>query len=453
MHKKATFTTKIGLIAATVGSAIGLGNVWRFPAETQANGGAAFLSIYILCVFLLGIPVMIGEFALGRGGNSDTVSIYKKLSPGTHWWLTGAIGLLASYIILSFYCVVAGWTLEYLVSSLTGSLYAPASDSATGQALFTERMGEYIGTPLKPVIYTYIILIANLVILLLGVQKGIERMSNILMPLLFIVLVAFIIFTLQLPDATAGLEFFLAPDFSKINTSVVINALGQAFFSLSLGMGVLTTYASYFPKNTDLTRTAITVSLLDLLIAVMMGLIIFPAVTSFGLTGETFEGATLVFVTLPEVFAGMEGGVIWSSLFFLLLLVAAITSTISIAEVTTAFFCDRFNMKRRNASLLVIIPIFFLSALCSLSLTPGNSLTLFGKPLFDLADNLATNILLPTGAFFMCIYLGWFSPKGFFREQIYANSKIGKVLFPFISFILRYIAPPIIAVILISGLI
>lgn len=452
MRQKVTFATKIGVIAATVGSAIGLGNVWRFPAETQANGGAAFLAVYVLCVVILGIPVMSGEFALGRGGGSDTVGIYRKLSPKTRWWMTGLIGLLASYIILSFYMVVAGWTLEYLVTSISGSLYEPSADAAVGQQLFTERMNEYVSTPLRPIIYTYLILVANLVILLLGVQKGIERMSNILMPVLFVVLVAFIFFAFRLPGAIEGLKFFLTPDFSKIDSSVIINALGQAFFSLSLGMGVLTTYASYFPKTTDLTKTAITVSLLDLVVAVMMGLIIFPAVTSFGLTGETFAGATLVFVTLPEIFASMDGGQVWSVLFFVLLLVAAVTSTISIAEVTTAFYCDRFNMKRRNAGLCVIIPMFLLSALCSLSLTPGSDLTIFGVSLFNAADTFATNILLPVGALIMCIYLGWFAPKGFFKEQICSNSRIGTVLYPYIFLILRFIAPPALALILISGL-
>lgn len=451
-NKTNTFSSKIGLMAATVGSAIGLGNVWRFPAETQANGGAAFLAVYILCVLVLGIPVMVGEFALGKGGGSDSIGIYKKLSPKTKWWLTGCIGLLASYIILSFYIVVAGWTLEYLFYSFNGDLYSSAAEYANGEYYFKERMGEYISSPVRPIIFSYIMLVANLIILVMGVQKGIEKVSSILMPVLFIVLVAFIIFTLQLPGASEGLKFFLSPDFSKINISVIINALGQAFFSLSLGMGVLTTYASYFPKDTDLTKTAISVSMLDLLVAIMMGLIIFPAVASFGLMDQTFEGATLVFVTLPEVFHNMQGGQVWSTLFFLLLLVAALTSTISIAEVTIAFFRDRFNFKRVNACLVVIVPLFFLSALCSLSLCPDSGLSLFGKSLFDCADTFATNILLPAGAMIMCIYSGWFSPKCFFRNQIESNSKAGTKLFPVIMFIIRYIAPPVLAIILITGI-
>lgn len=451
-NKSNTFSSKIGLMAATVGSAIGLGNVWRFPAETQANGGAAFLAVYVLCVLMLGIPVMIGEFALGKGGRSDSIGIYKKLSPKTKWWLTGCIGLLASYIILSFYIVVAGWTLEYLFYSFNGDLYSSAADYTNGEYYFKERMGEYISSPVRPIVFSYIMLAANLVILLMGVQKGIEKVSSILMPVLFLVLVAFIIFTLQLPGASEGLKFFLSPDFSKINISVIINALGQAFFSLSLGMGILTTYASYFPKKTDITKTAITVSMLDMLVAIMMGLIIFPAVASFGLMNQTFEGATLVFVTLPEVFQSMEGGRIWSTLFFLLLLVAALTSTISIAEVTIAFFRDRFNFKRTKACLIVIIPLFLLSALCSLSLCPGSILTFWGKSLFDCADTFATNILLPSGAIIMCIYLGWFSPENFFKTQTESNSKIGVRLFPVIMFIIRYIAPPVLAVILFTGI-
>jgi NSS family neurotransmitter:Na+ symporter len=329
------FGSKIGLIAATVGSAVGLGNIWRFPAETQANGGAAFLLVYIICVLLLGIPVMLGEFAIGREGGTDAVGDYKRISPRTKWWIVGGTGLVASYMILCFYIVVAGWTLEYLVNSISGDLFAGISE---GTATFDGKMQEYVSGDWKPILYTVLMIAINMIVLLCGVRKGIEKISNVLMPLLFVILVIFCAVALSLPGASEGVEFFLRPDFSKLDGGVVIDALGQAFFSLSLGMGILITYAAYFPRNTRLGRTATIVSLLDMVVAVMMGLIIFPAVTSFGMEGESLEGATLVFVTLPEVFTRMPGTQFWAVLFFMLLLLAALTSTISIAEVSVRFF-------------------------------------------------------------------------------------------------------------------
>ncbi len=456
MQDKTTFGSKIGLIAATVGSAVGLGNVWRFPAETQANGGAAFLLIYVFCVFLLGIPVMLGEFTLGRGGKSDAVGVYRHFAPKKPWWMAGAVATSASYLILCFYMVVAGWTLEYLIKSLTGELYTVVPEVAGASGIeaydiqFTARMHEYISDGLSPIIYTYLLILINLGVLLLGVKKGIERLSNILMPLLFALLVVFCLAAFTLPKASEGLNFFLNPDFSKITPKVFIDALGQAFFSLSLGMGILVTYSSYFPKSTNLTRTAVTVSLLDLLVAVMMGLIIFPAVMSFGLEDHTFEGVTLVFVTLPEVFTQMPGTQLWSVLFFLLLLVAAVTSTISIAEVTVAFFRDRFGMKRRNACLVVILPLFIFSAVCSLSNGPWSDFRIYGMTIFDFLDTFATNILLPVGAIIMSIFLGWFAPENLLYNQLTNHGTINSRLLPAIIFILKWFAPVAITVILIA---
>lgn len=446
---KAKFSSKIGIIAATVGSAVGLGNVWRFPAEVQENGGAAFLLVYILCVFLLGVPVMISEFALGRAGGSDAVGSFRKLSPGRKWWLTGLLGVLASYIILCFYMVVAGWTLEYTVQSVTGNLYVPVAGAGEAGS-FTARMEQYIEGNTAPLVFTYIMIAANLAILLAGVQKGIERISNILMPVLFLLLVIFCCVSLSLPGASDGLRYFFSPDFSKITPSVVVNALGQAFFSLSLGMGVLITYASYFPASSKLTRTAFTVSILDLLVALLMGIIIFPAVISFGLEGESLRGLTLVFVTLPEVFSRMDLTCLWSTLFFLTLSVAAITSTISIAEVTVAFFQDRFRMTRAKACLLVLLPTVFFSTLCSMSLTSGSSLTVGGKTLFDFLDMLATNIMLPAGSLLMCIYAGWIIPRKLMLDELTNDGTIRSRLGGFILFCIRYVAPPAILAILVT---
>lgn len=453
---KGTFSSRLGVIAATVGSAIGLGNIWRFPGETQANGGAAFLFIYILCVFLLGVPVMLAELSLGRAGRSDSVGNFKNLTPGKRWWLVGVIGLLSSYLILSFYMVVAGWTIEYLFDSLSGDLYHgyEATSLEAERQFFSTKMNEYVASTWNPLIWTYVMIALNLGVLLLGVRKGIEKMSNVLMPLMSVLMIVFCVASLSLPGAGEGVRFFLSPDFSKIDINVVINALGQAFFSLSLGMGILVTYAAYYPKETNLTHTAVSVSLCDFLMAFLMGMIIFPAVKSFGIgqSVEEIEGTTLVFVTLPEIFAHMGAERLWASLFFLLLAVAAITSTISIAEVSVAFVRDRLKMSRRGACLLVMAPIIVTSTLCSLSLGSAPWLSVGGKPLFDLLDTLTTNLLLPLSALGICVYVGWILPRGFIHEQLSNYGTLAAKSAPVVAALIRYVCPILISLILIMKL-
>ncbi|MDE6409044.1 MAG: sodium-dependent transporter [Muribaculaceae bacterium] len=447
---KATFSSKIGLIAATVGSAVGLGNVWRFPAETQANGGAAFLFVYVLCLIILGVPVMLAEFSLGRGTKSDAVGAFMKLKPDTPWWITGGLAVLASYLILSFYMVVAGWTFEYLWQSITGNLYSPDSANVSMDASFHAKMENYICADISPLINLYVLIGINIAVLLCGVQKGIERLSNILMPLLFLLLLVFCGVSLSLDGASEGLKFFLSPDFSKITPGVIVNALGQSFFSLSLGMGILITYSSYFPKDTRLTKTALTVSLLDLLVAVMMGVIIFPAVSSFGLDGAELRGTTLVFVTLPEIFSQMHFTRLWSILFFLLLFVAALTSTISIAEVSVAWLQDRFKKSRTAATLIVMMPLFLLSSLCSLSFGSLNGFKILGMTIFDFLDNLATNIFLPVVSILVCIFMGWVVNKKYLRDEITNHGSLRERCYPVIHFVIKFIAPPLILLILLS---
>lgn len=448
--------SRVGVMAATVGSAIGLGNIWRFPAEAQANGGGAFLIVYIACVFLLGIPVMLAEMSLGRAGQSDAVGCFKNLTPRNKWWLAGTVGLVATFLIMSFYMVVAAWTLEYCFDSITGDLFAGYSDGPIERQTdyFKGKMDEYVGSTWTPLIWTAILVAINMGVLLMGVRKGIEKMSNLLMPLLFVLLLAFCVVALTLPGAGAGVAFFVKPDFSAININVIINALGQAFFSLSLGMGILITYSAYYPSGTSLGKTAATVSMLDFMMAFLMGLVIFPAVTSFGIgSGADLEGTTLVFVTLPEIFAHMGGARVWSAMFFLLLSVAAITSTISGAEVAIAFVRDRFKVRRWKACLCVLIPMFVMASLCSLSLGGGGRGLMVGSmPLFDFLDTVATNLMLPISALLICVYVGWTLPRDFISKQLSRHGKLSASA-PFVAFLVRYVCPLLIAVILIVKLV
>ena len=451
MSSKATFTSKLGGIAATVGSAVGLGTVWRFPYEVQNNGGSIFLVTYLVCVLLMGIPVMLAEFSLGRGSGSDSVGAFRRLTPGKPWWIIGATAVLASYLILIYYMVVAGWTLEYLWMSITNQLYAGIDTAPNRTAVFSSIMNESLSTGWRPAFWTSVMILLNILVLLRGVKKGIERMSNTLMPLLFVILVVFCCVALSLPNAMEGVDFFLRPDFSKMNPQVLISAVGQAFFSLSLGMGILITYSSYYPKTTKLARTSVTVSGLVFLVAVLMGLIIFPAVKSFGITSDT-QGVTLIFVTLPEIFTQMPATQLWSILFFFLLVVAALTSTVSVAEVTIAFLAAKFRMSRKKACYATLVPLFLLSSICAMSLGPLSHLQIFDKTIFDALDYLTSNIMLPVVAIFVCIYVGHVLPKSFLRDEMTNRGTMRSAVVPTILFIIRYIAPLLIAAVLINKL-
>lgn len=446
------FASKIGLVAATVGSAVGLGTVWRFPAETQAGGGAAFLLIYVLCILVLGIPVMLAEFALGRGGGSDAIGSYKALSPHGKWHYGGLLAVIAATLIMMFYMVVGGWALEYLLNSITGDLYGNLRLHDNANEAFTEVMHNYVYTDFMPVVNAVLMVGINIAILLGGVQKGIERLSTITMPILFLLLAVFCCYTLTLDGAGQGVKFFLSPDFSKITPSVVVSAMGQAFFSLSLGMGILVTYASYFPKDTNLTRTSVTVCISTLLVAILMGLIIFPALTSFGLSDRDVSGTTLVFVTLPEMFTHMPGTQLWSIAFFALLLIAALTSTVSLAEVPIAYIQHRYNTKRSTAVLVTLLPIAACAAICAMSFGSLSWIHIMGQSIFSFLDSLTSYIMLPVVALITCIYIGWFAPKGLMRDQLSHGRARHSMMVPLVIFAIRILAPACIIIILVSNL-
>ena len=445
---KNTFSSKLGVVAATVGSAVGLGTVWRFPNEVHDNGGSVFLIAYLICVLLMGIPVMLAEFSLGRGSRADSVGSFKKMTPNKKWWIVGATAVLASYIILSFYIVVSGWTLEYFWLSLTGALTA-GHEGVSSPEFYSSIMDEALFTAWNPVFWTFIMIVINMLVLIKGVEKGIERMANVLMPLLFVILVMLCFVSLTLPGAIDGVEFFLKPDWDKMNPSVLISAVGQAFFSLSLGMGILITYSSYYPKKTKLGRTSVIVSSLVFLVAILMGLIIFPAMKSFGIEGQT-KGASLIFVTLPQIFEAMHGSYIWSLLFFFLLVVAALTSTVSLGEVVIAFLHKTFGMKRKKACVITLLPMFALSAVSSLSLSVWSEYTFFGMTWFDFLDYVTANLMLPIVAILICVYVGHIIPKSFLEKEMTNNGSMKSFILPTLIFLIRYVSPLLVAAVLLN---
>lgn len=432
------FATRFGVIATTVGSAVGLGNIWRFPYEAGSNGGGAFLIVYLLCVLILGIPVICAEFLMGRASRLNIFGAFRTLAPGSgyRWAWVGFMGILASLLILSFYSVVAGWTAEYFVQSIAGNIHSSHADF-TG---FT--------TGWRSVMWTLVVLALNGLILLGGVRKGIERVSNWLMPVLFLLILALVVNSLLLPGARQGLEFLFAPDFSTLTPATCLSAMGQAFFSLSLGLGTMMIYASYFAPSTPLVKSAVTTASLDTLVALMAGVIIFPAVFSFG--AQPAAGPTLVFEVLPEIFTHMGGGMIWSAIFFLLLLIASLTSTISMSEICVAFLCEQLGMKRRSAVVLNTVVAMALGTLCALSFGPLSEFTVFGMTVFNLFDFVTSNIFLPLGGMLISWFTGWVIRRSVVAGQL---SPAPRIAIKSIVFILRYIAPPAIAIIFINGLI
>lgn len=439
MSERTQFATKMGVIAATVGSAVGLGNIWRFPYEAGMHGGGAFISIYILCVFLLGIPVIIAEFIIGRSTHKNSNGAIKQLTPNSKFRYVSYIGIFASTMILSFYSVVAGWIVEYLFQSLLGKL-----NGHTPQE-YSEIFNSLASTPWRSLLWTFIFLGANFLILRKGVQKGIERISNLLMPILFLLLIIFCINSLLLPKAGDGLKFMFLPDFSQLTPGTIVSAMGQAFFSLSLGLTCLLTYASYFSDKTPLVKSATIIAVLDTCVAILAGIVIFPAVFSFG--AEPTAGPKLVFEVLPNIFQQMPGGYFWSLAFFLLLFFASITSTISMSEIFITFCTEEHNMSRKKATWLNTIIAMSLGTLCALSFNVLSDVKLFDKNIFDLFDYISSNILLPAGGFLLAVYVGWIMDKKIVKEQLTnGNSLRVRTLKPII-FCIKYVAPTAIALI------
>lgn len=437
MENRGSFGTKLGVILATAGSAVGLGNVWRFPYMAGQNGGAAFILVYLVCIFMLGIPGMVGEFIIGRHSAANAARSYKNLSGGKPWGVIGYVGVFTSMIILGFYAVVAGWCLQYLYASLAGGIHGNVD-------YVKQYFVEFSSNPVKPTLWTIAFILITHCVVIKGVRNGIEKASKILMPLLFALLVVLVVSSCSLPGAFKGVEFLLKPDFSKVDENVMLEALGQAFFSLSLGTACLCTYASYFSRQTNLFKSATQIAFIDTLIAIMAGLMIFPAAFSVGVNPDC--GPSLIFITLPNVFQQAFDslplvGYCISVLFYALLVLAALTSTISMHEIGTAFFYEEMKVSRSKGAWVETAGASVIGVFCALSCGAVPELSIMGLNFLDFCDHLTSQFLMPLGSFATCIFLGWYVPKKVVKEEFTNWGTVKGSLFGVYLFMIRFVCP------------
>jgi neurotransmitter:Na+ symporter, NSS family len=438
-----SFGSKIGVIAATAGSAIGLGNIWRFPYVAGENGGAAFLIVYLVFIVAIGIPVMLSEFTIGRRARRNVFGSFRRLAPGQPWHFIGLMGVIAAFMILAFYSVVAGWTLEYIYQSLLNGF-------AGKSAIQLDSMyHSFIGSTWRPLLWFFVFMALTASIIMAGVQRGIEKYTKILMPVLLILLLVLVVRSLTLPGSEKGVSFLFRPDFGKLSPSTVLEALGQAFFSLSIGMGTLVTYGSYIKENDNLGSIAFSVAFADTFIAILAGLAIFPAVFAFNIEPAAGEG--LVFITIPNIFQQMAGGYIFALLFFILLTVAALTSTISVLEVIVAFFVEELHIRRKAATRLAVSSVSLLGVMSVLSFSSLSGIKIFGLTVFQLLDFTSANILLPLGGMFIVLFVAWFFGREKVNDQLSNNGELKAHYIPLYMFIIKFIAPLAIAFIFLQG--
>ena len=439
------FATGLGILMAPLGSAVGLGNIWKFPTLAGTNGGAAFILIYIACVLLIGLPVMIAEQAMGRSGRGDAVSTFKNLAPGKLWWIIGAGGVMAAFMIMAFYTEVAGWVFAYIFKSIGAGLLS------TDPAVTSQAFIDLISNPVQSLGFQWIDLLITGAIILLGVSKGIEAATKRLLPLLFVLLMLVSIRSLTLGGASQGLSFLFAPDFTKVTVNTVLDAMGLAFFKLSIGMGCMITYGAYYRDDQNIPATASRVVLADLAISLLAGIAIFPAVFAFGF--EPAAGPSLLFITIPAVFSSMPLGNVFMVIFFILTFIASIGAQLSLLEVITAYLENTFNLSRKVGTAITIITLALVGSTAALSNSLLADVKILGMNFFDLFDFGSSNILLPVGGFFITIFAGWFWGKKEYFAQIsnnesLKNRRIGKLLFT----ITRYVSPIMILIVLLRGL-
>ena len=430
--KQEKFSSKLGAIAAAAGSAVGLGNIWRFPYIVGEDGGAAFLLLYVFFTIVISIPVLMTEFSLGRMTGQPVTSAFKTLCPGGKWQAIGILGVLTAFLIMSYYNIVSGWTLYYSVASVGGWLEGLSEDQI--RQFFINISTDSVSC----VVWLILILAATAFIVAKGVSGGIERYSKILMPLLFLLIIVMLVRSVTLSGAAEGLTFYLKPDFSKITPKTVFDALGQSFFSLSIGMGTMTTYGAYIQRTQSLSGLAMRVAAVDFLVAFLAGAVIFPCVFAFGINPG--QGQGLVFVTLPNIFNMMPLGRLFSVAFFSLLVVAALTSSISLLEVVVAYIKTSFNMGRRKATVIASALTLLFGVACA-----------FSPTFFYIVDNATANVMMPLGAFFIVIFAGWILPTQKIFDELSIHGTRFK-LFRAFYFILRYVVPIVILIIFANGL-
>ncbi len=439
-----SFVSKIGVFAAAAGAAIGLGNIWRFPYLAGENGGGAFLLIYLGFILVIGFPVMLAELTIGRRAQLNALGSFKKLAPGKPWFLVGLMGIGAAFVILAFYSTIAGWTLEYIAQAISNGF------SGKSPVELKVSFESFQAAPFRPLFWQFVFMFLTGFIVFLGVIKGIEKYTKVLMPVLLIIILIISIRSITLPGAWEGIQFLFKPDFSKITWGVVLDALGQAVFSLSIGMGTLITYGSYIKRDVNLPIIALQVTAADTIIAVLAGIMIFPAVFAFNI--DPAEGFGLVFIVLPNIFEQMAGGYFFSILFFILLAIAALTSTVSILEVVVAYFSEELNMSRKKATILSSVGISIVGVFATLSFGPLKNAVLFDKTIFAWFNFISANVLLPLGAIFIVIFIGWHLGKKQVKDEISNQGELKVKLINVFMVIMKFIAPVAIAAVFLYGL-
>lgn len=445
-NKRDGFGSRFGALVALAGAAIGLGNLWRFPYLVGNNGGGAFIIIYLAFVILLLLPVMYAEFVIGRRSQSNVFGAIKKLAPKSAFISIGILSIAVTLTILSFYSVVGGWTIEYIVQSFSSDLFK--QDNGALGATFSN----FISAPVRPAVMHLVFLGLTALIVAGGIKDGIEKYTKFLTPMLFVIIVILLVRSITLPGAEEGLRFLFYPDFSKLKASSFLDALGQGFFSLSLGMGCIITYASYVNKRENIRKMSLTTVVADTLFAVLAGIAIMPAVFAFGVSPTS--GPSLVFIILPQIFAQLPFGQMFSLLFFIVLFVAAITSSISMLEIVVAYICEEFKLSRKAAVLYSSVFVAFTGILCSLSEGAFSSFRLFDKNLFDLFDYASNNIMLPLGGLLVVLFVGWKLKRKDVLDEMTSGGTIpmNRAIFGSVMIILKFIAPLAISIVMLNGI-
>lgn len=427
---------------AVVGSAVGLGNIWRFPYLAGVNGGAAFLLLYLFLILVVGLPLILSEFIIGRATHRGAVGSFKQLAPRKKWYLVGYMGVIAGFCILGFYSVIAGWSIRFLYDSVINANAGQSYDEIAA------GFNAFKNTGWQPVLLSAGFLGLTAFVVFKGVEKGVERWNKILMPLLIGILVVLCLNSFTLDGFREGMSFLFKPDFSKITANTVLDALGQVFFTLSLGMGVMITYSSYVVKPENMLRSKGIVTLIDTSIAIISGIAIFPAVFTFGISPT--QGPDLIFLTLPNVFGQMAGGQYVGILFFLLITIAALTSMVSIFEMMTNYMMEELRMTRRRAVLWLLGTLVLVAALCAQSQVEGSRLMIGRYNVFDFLDMLSSNYLMTIGGLLIVVFAGWHISEKRLRKVFTTNGEYNNRIFPVFRFVVRYVSPVAMAVIFLS---